>query len=41
MELLMAIYDYVGHHNEHPKPFIWTAPPPYSQKHDARPQDAL
>jgi transposase len=25
MELLTAIDDYVDHHNEHPKPFIWTA----------------
>ena len=25
MELVTAIDDYVDHHNEHPKPFIWTA----------------
>jgi len=25
MELVNAIDDYVDHHNEHPKPFIWTA----------------
>ena len=24
-ELITAIFDYVDHHNEHPKPFIWTA----------------
>jgi transposase len=25
MELVHAIDDYVDHHNQHPKPFIWTA----------------
>jgi transposase len=25
LELVTAIDDYVDHHNEHPKPFIWTA----------------
>lgn len=25
MELVTAIDDYVDHHNQHPKPFIWTA----------------
>ena len=25
IELVTAIEDYVDHHNEHPKPFIWTA----------------
>jgi hypothetical protein len=25
MELVTAIDDYVDHHNEHPKPFIWTS----------------
>jgi hypothetical protein len=25
IELVTAIEDYVYHHNEHPKPFIWTA----------------
>ena len=25
MELVTAIDDYVDHHNESPKPFIWTA----------------
>ena len=25
MELVTAIDDYVDHHNERPKPFIWTA----------------
>lgn len=24
-ELIMAIGDYIDHHNDHPKPFIWTA----------------
>ena len=24
-ELITAIFDYIDHHNEHPKPFIWTA----------------
>ena len=24
-ELIMAIGDYIDHHNENPKPFIWTA----------------
>jgi hypothetical protein len=24
-ELITAIFDYVDHHNENPKPFIWTA----------------
>ena len=24
-ELITAIFDYIGHHNESPKPFIWTA----------------
>jgi hypothetical protein len=26
IELVTAIEDYVVHHNERPKPFIWTAP---------------
>jgi hypothetical protein len=25
IELVTAIEDYVDHHNQHPKPFIWTA----------------
>jgi hypothetical protein len=25
MDLVHAIDDYVDHHNDHPKPFIWTA----------------
>ena len=25
IELVTAIVDYVDHHHEHPKPFIWTA----------------
>jgi hypothetical protein len=24
-ELIMAILDYIDKHNDHPKPFIWTA----------------
>ena len=24
-ELIMAIFDYIDHHNRAPKPFIWTA----------------
>jgi hypothetical protein len=24
-ELIAAIFDYIDHHNEKPKPFIWTA----------------
>jgi transposase len=24
-ELIAAIFDYIDHHNENPKPFIWTA----------------
>jgi hypothetical protein len=24
-ELIMAIGDYIDHHNQNPKPFIWTA----------------
>jgi hypothetical protein len=24
-ELIKAIFDYIDHHNESPKPFIWTA----------------
>ena len=24
-ELITAIFDYIDHHNESPKPFIWTA----------------
>jgi transposase len=24
-ELILAIRDYINHHNEHPKPFVWTA----------------
>jgi transposase len=24
-ELIMAIFDYIDHHNENPRPFIWTA----------------
>ena len=24
-ELIMAISDYIGRHNQNPKPFIWTA----------------
>ena len=24
-ELITAIFDYIDHHNDHPKPFIWTA----------------
>ncbi len=24
-ELIMAIFDYIDHHNDNPKPFIWTA----------------
>ena len=24
-ELIMAIGDYIDHHNDNPKPFIWTA----------------
>ena len=24
-ELILAIGDYIDHHNENPKPFIWTA----------------
>ncbi|MEZ5941366.1 MAG: IS630 family transposase [Planctomycetaceae bacterium] len=26
-ELEAAIWDYIGHSNDHPKPFHWTAPP--------------
>jgi hypothetical protein len=24
-ELITAIFDYIDHHNDNPKPFIWTA----------------
>jgi hypothetical protein len=39
MELVTAIDDYVDHHNERPKPFIWTAlGQRHPRKSEARPQ---
>jgi hypothetical protein len=39
LDLVNSIHHYVDHHNERPKPFIWTASATDPRKGEASPQD--